>query len=153
MISRTLRNIDIKKDITVNVKIRPGSHELVTVFDSPASMPLANDTSIGVGYAPLSPLESLVLELDGYLYSGSFQNLHPEAGEDTKIMAVRDDADIRLPCGCLCRPLRVFGGNALEKKRAVAGMLEQKASDLYGGDVVMSLNVADREEEDVLYLP
>ncbi len=153
LISRTLRNIDIKKDITVNVKIRPGSHELVTVFDSPASMPLANDTSIGVGYAPLSPLESLVLELDGYLCSAPFKTLHPEAGEDTKIMAVRDGADIRLTIAIAFVDRYVYSaGDYLEKKRAVAGMLEQKASDLYGGHVVMSLNVADREEEDVFYL-
>jgi S-adenosylmethionine synthetase len=153
LISGALRNIDIKKDITVNVKICPGSHELVTVFDSPASTPLANDTSIGVGYAPLSPLESLVLELDGYLCSAPFKTLHPEAGEDVKIMAVRDGADIRLTIAIAFVDRYVYSaGDYLEKKRAVAGMLEQKASDLYGGHVVLSLNVADREEEGVFYL-
>jgi S-adenosylmethionine synthetase len=153
LISRALRNIDIKKDIKVYVKIRPGSHELVTVFESPASMPLANDTSIGVGYAPLSPLESLVLELDGYLSSTPFKALHPEAGEDLKIMAVRDGAEVRLAIAVAFVDRHVRSADDyLGKKRSLAVMLEQKASDLYGGRVRISLNAADRGDEGVFYL-
>lgn len=152
-LSRTLRYIDIKKDVKVNVKIRPGSRELVKVFDSPASMPLANDTSIGVGYAPLSPLEALVLELDGYICSVPFRESRPEIGEDIKIMAVRSGTDVHLAVAAAFVDRHVYSaGDYLEKKHTVAAMLEQKASDLYGGHVRASLNAADRGEEGAFYL-
>ena len=50
----------------------------------------ANDTSIGVGYAPLSPTEKLVLDLEGEIRSIR------GVGEDTKIMAVRIEDRLNL---------------------------------------------------------
>jgi len=49
----------------------------------------ANDTSAAVGYAPLTPTESLVLEMERYLNSSDFKKRFPESGEDIKVMALR----------------------------------------------------------------
>ena len=152
-LSERLRYLDVNNDIKVEVKIRPGSRELVQVFDSPASMPLANDTSMGVGYAPLSPLEGLALELDEYLGSTPFRESHPEVGEDVKILAVRSGTDVHLAVAAAFVDRHVrSAGDYLEKKRSVAAMLELKAGDLHGRRVSVSLNAADREKEGVFYL-
>lgn len=50
----------------------------------------ANDTSFGVGYAPMSRLERLVLNLERYMNSKEFKSLFPYSGEDIKIMGVRN---------------------------------------------------------------
>lgn len=53
------------------------------------SNPRANDTSLGVGYAPYSNLESLVLKIEDYLNSNSFHKENYWIGSDIKIMAFR----------------------------------------------------------------
>ncbi len=151
--SGALRHIDIRKDIKIDVKIRPGSHELVTLFDSSAGTPLANDTSIGVGYAPYTPLESLVLELDGYVSSAPFKAAHPEAGEDVKIMAFREGADVTLTVAVAFVDRHVrSAGDYLEKKRVLAEELGRMAREAYDGIVTLSVNTADREKEGLFYL-
>jgi S-adenosylmethionine synthetase len=57
---------------------------------------LANDTSCGVGYAPLSLLEKAVHAVEGYLSGPAMKCSHPEIGEDIKVMGVRCDRDAHL---------------------------------------------------------
>lgn len=52
---------------------------------------LNNDTSIGCGYAPLSPLERTVLGLEEKLNSRSIKQIHPWLGTDIKVMATKAD--------------------------------------------------------------
>lgn len=49
----------------------------------------SNDTSLGVGYAPYSKLEKLVLDIEETLNSESFKKDHPWMGSDIKIMGTR----------------------------------------------------------------
>lgn len=53
-----LRAVDVDRHVRVQPPLRPGSQELRSLYDRRAAgqAPLANDTSIGVGYAPLSSL-------------------------------------------------------------------------------------------------
>jgi len=62
----------------VDARVRGGSPELVSLMKRGA-----NDTSIGVGFAPLDPTEELVLELEERVRRVR------GVGEDTKVMAVR----------------------------------------------------------------
>jgi S-adenosylmethionine synthetase len=50
---------------------------------------LANDTSIGVGYAPLSRLEQLVLSVEQHINASDRVQQHPAWGEDVKVMGLR----------------------------------------------------------------
>jgi len=72
---RTLKNL---KHFRVEPRVEEGAPELRNLVGRGA-----NDTSIGVGYAPLSPLEQLVLELEKEVRRIT------AVGEDTKLMAVR----------------------------------------------------------------
>jgi S-adenosylmethionine synthetase len=76
------------------------------IFSHPGTKP-ANDTSATVGYYPLSPTEKIVLALERHLNSREFKTLHPETGEDVKVMALRrdKDLDVTLAMPLLCREI------------------------------------------------
>jgi len=61
----------------------------------------SNDTSLGVGYAPLSSLEKFVLNLEKYLNSQKIKKQFPWMGTDIKIMAVKIETEIQIT---LCIP-------------------------------------------------
>jgi S-adenosylmethionine synthetase len=85
----TLRFLDPIKHVRIETMIRQGSPDLISLFLRKQSMPLSNDTSIGVGYAPLSRTERLVLQIEQLLNSPAFKRRYPEVGEDVKVMVLR----------------------------------------------------------------
>jgi S-adenosylmethionine synthetase len=89
-----LRFVDPGKHIVFQNEIKPGSPELTDIFER--DVVGANDTSAGVGYAPLSETEQLVLAVERYLNSTAFKAAHPEAGEDIKVMGYRFGRDLTL---------------------------------------------------------
>jgi S-adenosylmethionine synthetase len=88
-IRETMRFLDPDKNMIIDTKIKQGSPDLVAVFMRKGTMPVSNDTSIGVGYAPLTPTEDLVLSSEKLLNSSSFKRKYPEVGEDVKVMGMR----------------------------------------------------------------
>ena len=88
-IRETMRFLDPDKHMVIDTKIKQGSPDLVAVFMRKGAMPVSNDTSIGVGYAPLTPTEDLVLSTEKLLNSPSFKKKYPEVGEDVKVMGLR----------------------------------------------------------------
>ncbi|HDD66067.1 MAG TPA: methionine adenosyltransferase, partial [Nitrososphaeria archaeon] len=59
-IKNSFRFLDPEEHVVIDMKIRMGSGDLRKIVDSSDEAPRANDTSYGVGYAPLSSLERLV---------------------------------------------------------------------------------------------
>ena len=53
--------------------------------------PFANDTSLGVGYAPFSKLENLLLKIETILNSDNTKKKFPWMGADIKILGFRRD--------------------------------------------------------------
>ena len=76
--------------------IDEGSDSLKQVFSRPDGMPVANDTSFGVGYAPYSRLERCVTLAAETLRSAEFKLRFPAAGNDFKVMGHRIDNAITL---------------------------------------------------------
>lgn len=85
----TMRFLDPDKHVRLQTMIRQGSPDLISVFLRKKEMPVANDTSVGVGFAPLSPTEKAVMEIEQTLNSGKFKKKYPEVGEDVKVMGMR----------------------------------------------------------------
>jgi S-adenosylmethionine synthetase len=79
------------KMFSIESAVRTGSASLRRVFSRGPSMRLANDTSLGAGYAPYSRLERAVLALAEVLRSTEFRKAFPAAGDDYKIMGARID--------------------------------------------------------------
>ncbi len=82
--------------IHYQVEIARGSTELTDIFKRQESILGANDTSAAVGYAPMTPTETLVLETERYLNSQDFKKRFPESGEDIKVMGLREENRIDL---------------------------------------------------------
>jgi S-adenosylmethionine synthetase len=88
--------VDPDKDMKYQVEIKPGSAELTDIFSRKGEILGANDTSAAVGYAPLSPLEEVVLNTEKHINSQEFKKRFPEVGEDIKVMGLRTDKDVLL---------------------------------------------------------
>jgi len=93
-IRENLRFVDPDAHVWYDVQIKPGSPELVDIFSR--GTPTANDTSAAVGYAPLSPTEQTVLDVEKMMNSKTFKVHIPEVGEDIKVMGVRRENELHL---------------------------------------------------------
>lgn len=89
-------NLDVETAAVVECKIGHGSGDLTDVFKRKGGAPSSNDTSFGVGYAPFSETENIVLATENLLNSRDFKNKYPQVGEDIKVMGLRDDNHIIL---------------------------------------------------------
>lgn len=91
-----LRSLDADRHVRIQVHVRPGSVDLGQLYSRREAGTLSNDTSYGVGFAPLSELERLVLKLEREMSSVAFRSAHPEGGEDVKLMAFRQGGRVAL---------------------------------------------------------
>ncbi len=96
-LSKTFPNLDVDSDIILDAKIGMGSDDLTGVYK--ASGHLANDTSFGVGYAPYSITDSVVLKTEEYI-NGAMKKELPETGQDVKVMASRVGNDLTVTIAC-----------------------------------------------------
>jgi S-adenosylmethionine synthetase len=92
---RHLPRIKPMKDLECQVELRPASEELRSVAERPREA-VANDTSAVVGYAPLTPTERLVFQVEQFLNGPSFKKEFPDTGQDVKVMGVRTDRDVSI---------------------------------------------------------
>ncbi len=91
-LKKAVRHLDLENHVVIDSRIgQGGSVDLVGVFNKAKEnpIPLANDTSFGVGYAPLSETEKIVLETEKLLNGDDFKRKHPAVGEDIKVMGLR----------------------------------------------------------------
>lgn len=125
---------------------RSGSPDLVELFLRQRSEggSLANDTSVGVGYAPLSALETVVLQVEQHLNSPPVKAAHPEIGEDIKIMGVRKADIIHLTISCAFVDRFLAGlQEYCAAKAHVAEMAREIAGRYTEQEIVVSVNAAD----------
>jgi S-adenosylmethionine synthetase len=73
LLRRRMHAFDADHHVRVHCLVRPGAGELVDVHRHA----LANDTSCGVGYAPLSTLERVVLAVERRLNAPDTKLAHP----------------------------------------------------------------------------
>jgi S-adenosylmethionine synthetase len=147
-----LRHLDPTAHVQVHVRLRPGSVDLVDLYRrgaGAAAVP-ANDTSIGVGFAPLSALERIVLAVEGSLTAGSAHRECPELGEDVKVMAVRRgrDVDLTVACAFVDRYVSDADDYAVKKARLAASIAAVPGV----GHARITVNAADDPERDSFYL-
>ncbi len=93
-LKNTLVNMDLERDVIMDCKLGTGSSDLRDVFNRDR-IPVANDTSFGVGHAPFSELENLVYNTERQLLT-DLKSRMPAIGEDMKVMGLRDGEDITL---------------------------------------------------------
>lgn len=90
-LEKNIIHLDTETGIQITSKIRMGSHELVELFNrfGKGEIPLANDTSFGVGYYPTSILENTIIKIETLLNHPETKGKFPFVGEDIKVMGVK----------------------------------------------------------------
>ncbi|MDR0791171.1 MAG: methionine adenosyltransferase, partial [Methanomassiliicoccaceae archaeon] len=94
---KTFPNLDSDSEIILDARLGQGSDDLRGVYQT--SKFLANDTSFGVGYAPYSLTDRVVLETEEYI-NGRLKNDLKETGQDVKVMASRVGKNLNLTVAC-----------------------------------------------------
>jgi len=139
-----LHALDADRHVKVHGLLRGGSVDLVRLFEQGpnAPLPLSNDTSFGVGYAPLSLLERVVLATARRL--GELPATAKEVGEDIKVMGIRRGSALHLTVACAFVDAHLRDLSAyVERKTALTRDLEQAASAEAGAPVTVEVNAAD----------
>jgi len=92
-LEKNCKNLDVEWDVTLDCRIGQGSVDLRGLYETQRL--LANDTSFGVGFGPLSETEKITLETEKFI-NGKLWKTLPELGEDVKVMACRMGGEIDL---------------------------------------------------------
>jgi len=125
-------------------KIGETSTDLKTVFEG--EVPESNDTSFGVGHAPLSSTEKAVKGIEKQVRNIS------DIGEDVKVMAIRRGKKIDLTVASAVVASRISSKKeyreALEKVEETAEEIAQEE----GLSTEVEVNTADDYEEDSIYI-
>ena len=151
-IRETMRFLDPDRHMVIDTKIKQGSPDLVAVFMRTGAMPVSNDTSIGVGYAPLTPTEDLVLGVEKTLNSAAFKKKYPEVGEDVKVMGMRRGKKLETTVAAAMVSSKVpDASHYVSVVDDVHGELE-KLADKVNLDVNFKLNAADNPKHGEFYL-
>jgi S-adenosylmethionine synthetase len=136
--------LEFGTDIIVDVKLGEGSGDLKEVFgEEGVTVPMANDTSFGVGHAPLTETEQIVLNAERRL-NGEFADDNPAIGQDVKIMGKRegDRIDITVAAATIDRYVedRADYDDTVE---AVREYVREVAAEYTDREVSVDVNTAD----------
>jgi len=156
-VGNIFRNLDLNRHIQFDYAVRPGSIDLTGVFeesDAKNQMPLANDTSFGVGYAPLSDVEKITLEAERLLNSDAFKDKCKASGEDIKVMTQRvgNNVNITLCCAMVSRYINDKDEYVNYTNQIKDAVLDLATKIIPEKEVSCSVNVADNIEKGILYL-
>jgi S-adenosylmethionine synthetase len=154
-LSANLHALNADQDVQIHNLIQPGSQDLQDLFSRrpQSKVLLANDTSLGLGYAPMSPLERLVLAAEKRINGRDRTRTHPAWGEDVKIMGVRNGAAVQLTVACA-----MIGGflshidDYFAEKTAIEDLTRNLALEHGFPQCSVNVNMADDARSSAIYL-
>ena len=147
--------LDPEHHLRIRCLLRPGSQDLTELYlrQAATGIALANDTSCGVGYAPLDTLETMVLAVEQYLNRPEVHRQFPVFGQDIKIMGLRigDNIELTVACAFIDRHLHDIG-DYLRHKEKLAELVVQYSAEICRLPVVVFVNTGDNPDAGSLYL-
>jgi len=152
-LSRQIKHLNIEEDVVINIRIRPGSKELIELFSrfGKGEVPLSNDTSAGAGFYPLDLLENTVYQTEHFLNSSEAKEKYPFIGEDIKVMGLRDKDKIILTVAIAAIDKYISSlEDYIDKIYQVKEALIKQAWVLPG--TTFHINTADDYEKESIYL-
>jgi len=157
VLAKIFRNLDLARDIQFDYAVRPGSIDLTGVFDEShhsEDIPLSNDTSFGVGYAPYSDVEKITLEAEYLINSPSFKDKCKGSGEDVKVMVERIDnkVGITVAAAMVSKYINDADEYVNYTNQIKDAVLDLAAKIIPEREVTCQVNVADNIEKELLYL-
>jgi S-adenosylmethionine synthetase len=151
-LNEELPRLDVGKDIVVDVKLGEGSGDLKDVFGDEGTVPMANDTSFGVGHAPLTETERIVHQTERQLNT-DYAADNPEVGADIKVMGKRegDHIDVTVAVAMIDEHVADMADyrDSVEGVREYVADLARSHTDR---EVTVHLNTADDYDEGAIYL-
>ncbi|NVM29783.1 MAG: methionine adenosyltransferase [Candidatus Helarchaeota archaeon] len=153
-LEETFRYMNLKTDVIIDCKVKPGSQDLVGLFDYRKQIPFANDTSFGVSHAPFSNTEKLVHEIELFLQKEAIQRI-PAIGEDIKVMGFRQGKDINLTVATAMVDRVIDDIDAyVAIKQDIAEEILNQVPKIIDPDynVSVDINSADIVEKEVVYI-
>jgi S-adenosylmethionine synthetase len=150
---KTLTNLNLERDITIDCRLGTGSTDLRDVFKPcQGAVPRANDTSFGVGHAPFSETETIVLGLSDYIDT-TLRARYPAIGQDIKIMGLREGETITLTIASAmvdryCNGLSQY----IEYKEILREHAENIAHKFTSRKVIVHVNTADNIDTGSVFL-
>jgi len=154
-LKKTVKHLDVNNYVVIDSRIGQGSVDLVGVFNKVKEnpIPLSNDTSFGVGYAPLSETEKIVLETERLLNSEEFKKKWPAVGEDIKVMGLRKGEEIDLTIAAAIVDSEVQNPQEyMEVKEGIYNAIKELTSKYTNRDVNIYVNTADDPDKDIYYI-
>ncbi len=152
---RNFHALDPERHVRLHCLARPGSADLVELFSRSQrrGVSLANDTSIGVGFAPMTDLEKVVTAVEARLNASEVKAACPEVGEDIKVMGIRRGERIRLTVSCaFLGQFLADTEDYLEKKEHAVEVALDAARGATGREVSVEINTADDPANGRVYL-
>ncbi len=147
------RTLDPDRHVRFHPVFGTAAPELAALHTRAQGGGLAGDSSIGVGFAPFTPLEQLVRAVEEYINAADTKRACPELGEDVKVMGVRVGARFELTVACAFVAGHVRSvSDYVEKKAGLAARLAAIARAAVGEDVPVAVNAGDLPEQGVVYL-
>ncbi len=156
-LDKIFRNLDLNRDIQFDYAVRPGSIDLTGVFDSSHhsdDVPLANDTSFGVGFAPFSDVENITLEAERLLNSPQFKDKCKASGEDIKVMTSRigNKVGITIASAMVSKYINDLDEYVSYTSQIKDTILDLAAKIIPDREVTCQVNVGDNIEKGLVYL-
>ncbi len=153
-IRENFRFLDPDEHMIIDYKIGKGSVDLVGLFEASESVPRANDTSFGSGYAPLSTLERLVYETERLLNSREVKSRIPAVGEDIKVMGLRrrDKIELTIASAIISHKVLDPGEYQAVKEEVKEIVLDHASRIAPNSDVNVYVNTGDLPDKNVYYL-
>jgi S-adenosylmethionine synthetase len=114
---------------------------------------VSNDTSMGVGFAPYSILELLVLEIEKTLNGSDFKKSNKWIGSDIKIMGFRNNKDFNITMcipqiGSHVNSIEEYKNNIVYCREVIGNIVKQYDIDNFE----LNINTRDDYEKGELYL-
>lgn len=147
-----LPHLPLPSGMIIDYRIKPSSPDLVAIFQRDG-VPLANDTSFAIAYAPLSELEQLVKGTELYLNSTEMHARYPALGQDIKVMGARTGEEIHLLLAIACLAEATPNlATYLELMETITRLVTARAAEYTRRKVTVSVNAADQPEAGIVYL-
>jgi len=144
--------INPETEVIFDQKIGQGSSDLMHMFKS--KVPISNDTSFGVGFAPFSTTERLVFEIANYINNIGKTKLNIKAaGKDIKVMGLRKKNKISITIACAMvskyiQDLSEYISIKEEMHGKIMDFIEKKTDKV----VSLDINTADDIKSKSVYL-
>ncbi|MCL4330426.1 MAG: methionine adenosyltransferase [Candidatus Thermoplasmatota archaeon] len=149
-LSKNFKHLDMDGDVMIDSRIGHGSVDLRGLYDTRKLK--ANDTSFGVGFAPFTDTERIVLETEKFI-NGPLKQKLPAVGYDIKVMGFRQGKTINLTIAAAFVDKYVKDEDEYYNiKEHLKSAVLDNAVKLTNNEVKAFINTGDLKDEHVSYL-